>query len=88
MSGDRDELARLIAEATAAKRTHVLDAAYSVWAAGWRKMPSRETLADFISEQRDAYPRSANDMDSEELADAILSLMGGVSEQTEQTGEQ
>ncbi len=49
-------------------------------AAGWRKMPSAEALTDFIAEQRDAFPRRADDMDSGDLADAILALMDGDNE--------
>jgi len=52
----------------------------AVLAAGWRKMPSAEALTDFIAEQRDAFPRRADDMDSGDLADAILALMDGDNE--------
>lgn len=39
---------------------------------------AREALANLIAEERDKYPRRADDMDSEELADAILSAFPGI----------
>lgn len=44
---------------------------------------AREALADLIAEERDKYPRRADDMDSEELAAAILSAFPGIRETIE-----
>jgi hypothetical protein len=76
MSTARDELTHKIAVWAMAGEL-AGPTADVLWAAGWRKMPSADTLADFIADQRDQFPRVADDMDSGDLADAILALMEG-----------